>query len=160
MAVVGSRRAAGMTLIEVIVVLVLIGLTTALVTGTIRTGSRGGTEVDRLALVLEMAAEQARVRGAPIRFESLRHGYRFRRLDTDGNWQIIKDEAGFAERSLPPDVVLNRVLRDGQEVSAGLDFGSDVVLFTVEGVASDGPFSLAGEASGAVTKTLAQAGGA
>jgi type II secretion system protein H len=142
-----------MTLIEVIVVLLLISLTTALVTGSIRNGPRADTEVDRLALVLEMAAEQARVRGTPIRFESLHHGYRFRRLDTDGNWQVITDEAAFAERSLPPEVVLNRILRDGQAVSNGLDFGSDVVLYTLEGVAPGGPFSLAGEASGAVKKT-------
>jgi general secretion pathway protein H len=147
-----------MTLIEVIVVLLLISLTTALVTGTIRSGPRADTEVDRLALVLEMAAEQARVRGTPIRFESLRHGYRFRRLDTDGNWQVITDEATFGERNLPPDVVLNHVLRDGQEVSKGLDFGSDVVLYTVEGIVPGGPFSLAGEATGAVKKVMPMVG--
>lgn len=139
-----------MTLIEVMVVLLLIALTTALATGTVRSWQRSDSEIERLALAVETAAERARVRGAPIRFEYSRHGYRFSRLDTSGNWQAIDDDPMFAERGLPTDVVLRRVTRDDQEVGDGLVFGSDVVLYTIELVSGDGPVTLEGQVSGSI----------
>jgi type II secretion system protein H len=144
------RSAAGMTLIEVMIVLLLIALTTALATGTVRSWQRSDSEVERLALVVETAAERARVRGAPIRFEYSRHGYRFSRLDTSGNWQVIEDDPMFVEHGLPTDVVLHRVTREDQEVGDGLVFGSDVVLYTIELVSADGPVTLEGQASGSI----------
>lgn len=152
MAIVGIRPAAGMTLIEVMVVMLLIALSTALATGTVRSWQRSDREIERLALAVETAAERARVRGTPIRFEAMRNGYRFSRLDTAGNWQVVKDDPLFAERHLPTDVTLSRVTRDGQEVANGLVFGSDVALYTIEILSPDGPVALAGQASGTVKK--------
>lgn len=141
-----------MTLIEVMVVLVLMGLTTAVVTGSIRSWQNDDNEIDRLALVLDAAAERARVRGTPIRFEPLPHGYRFSRIDTAGNWQTITDDPMFVERALPTDVTLQRLLRDDQEVKDGLVFGSDVTLFSIEIVARNGITRLAGQVSGILKK--------
>jgi len=143
-----------MTLIEVMVVLLLIALSTALATGTVRSWQAAGNEVDRLVLVVDAAAERARVRGTPMRFESSRHGYRFSRLDTAGNWQPVTDDPMFAERGLPTEVVLGRVARDGQEVTEGLVFGSDVMLFTIDLVSAGSPITLEGQASGSVTKRV------
>ncbi len=158
MAVVRTPRAvAGMTLIEVVVVLLLIGLTTALATSAFHPGQRSDLEIERLALVLETAAERARVRGTPMRFESLRHGYRFSRLDTAGNWQVVVDDPIFVEHGLPTGIALNRLSRDDQEVDDGLVFGSDIVLYTLEGVSAAGPFSLVGQASGTVKRVSASA---
>jgi len=151
--------AAGMTLIEVMVVLLLIALSTALATGAVRSWQAAANEVDRLILVVDAAAERARVRGTPMRFESSRHGYRFSRLDTAGNWQPVTDDPMFAERGLPTDVVLRRVVRDGQEVAEGLVFGSDVVLFTIEVISAGSLVTLEGQASGSV-KRLVSAGAA
>jgi type II secretion system protein H len=144
-----------MTLIEVMVVMLLIAISTALATGTVRSWQRSDSEIDRLALVVETAAERARVRGTPIRFEAMRNGYRFSRLDTTGNWQAVKDDPLFAERALPTDVTLGRVTRDGQEVANGLVFGSDVVLYTIEILSAAGPVTLAGQASGSLRKISA-----
>lgn len=141
-----------MTLIEVMVVLVLMGLTTAVVTGSIRSWQNDDNEIDRLALVLDAAAERARIRGTPIRFEPLPHGYRFSRIDTAGNWQTITDDPMFVERALPTDVTLQRLLRDDQEVKDGLVFGSDVTLFSIEIVARNGITRLAGQVSGILKK--------
>jgi type II secretion system protein H len=141
-----------MTLIEVMVVLVLMGLTTAVVTGSIRSWQNDDNEIDRLALVLDAAAERARVRGTPIRFEPLPHGYRFSRIDTAGNWQTITDDPMFVERALPTDVTLQRLLRDDREVKDGLVFGSEVVLFSIEIVARNGITRLSGQVSGALKK--------
>jgi type II secretion system protein H len=155
MAVVKVHPAVGMTLIEVMVVLLLIALSTALATGTVRSWQRTDSEIERLALAVETAAERARVRGTPIRFESTRHSYRFSRLDTAGNWQTVADDPLFAERALPTDVTLSRVTRDGQEIASGLVFGSDVVLYTIEILAADGTVTLAGQASGSIKKISA-----
>lgn len=155
MAVVNTRLVAGMTLIEVMVVMLLIALSTALATGTVRSWQRTDTEIDRLALAVETAAERARVRGTPIRFESMRNGYRFSQLDTTGNWQSIKGEPMFAERALPTGVTLGRVTRDGQDIASGLVFGSDVVLYTIEIFSPSGPVILAGQASGSLKKISA-----
>lgn len=144
-----------MTLIEVMVVMLLIALSTALATGTVRSWQRSDSEIERLALAVETAAERARVRGTPIRFESMRNGYRFSRLDTAGNWQVVKDDPLFAERALPTDVTLSRVTRDGQEVANGLVFGSDVALYTIEIFSPAGPVTLAGQASGSVKRISA-----
>ncbi|MBI4997755.1 MAG: prepilin-type N-terminal cleavage/methylation domain-containing protein [Rhodocyclales bacterium] len=155
MAIVGIRPAAGMTLIEVMIVMLLIALSTALATGTVRSWQRSDSEIERLALAIETAAERARVRGTPIRFESMRNGYRFSRLDTAGNWQVVKDDPLFAERALPTDVTLSRVTRDGQEVANGLVFGSDVALYMIEIFSPDGRVTLEGQASGSVKKISA-----
>lgn len=144
-----------MTLIEVMVVLLLIAISTALATGTVRSWQRSDSEIERLALAIETAAERARVRGTPIRFESLRHGYRFSRLDTAGNWRTIVDEPLFAEHALPTELTLGRMVRDGQEVTNGLVFGSDIVLFTIEIFSASGTVSLTGQASGSLRKTAA-----
>jgi type II secretion system protein H len=141
-----------MTLVEVLVVMLLIALMTALAAGTARSGRPASMEIDRLVLVLESAAERARVRGTPLRFETLPHGYRFSRLDTAGNWQTVTDDALFVEHGLPTDIALGRIKRDGQEVQEGLVFGSDVVLFSLEGVSPAGKFTLEGQASGALKK--------
>jgi type II secretion system protein H len=141
-----------MTLIEIMVVLLLISLTTALATGAVRSWQNDGNEIDRLALVLDAAAERARVRGTPIRFEPMRHGYRFSHLDTAGNWQTITAEPMFVERALPTDITLQRVLRDGQEVTDGLVFGSDVTLFSVEILSRNGVTRLDGQVSGTLKK--------
>jgi general secretion pathway protein H len=144
-----------MTLIEVMVVMLLIAISTVLATGTVRSWQRSDSEIERLALAVETAAERARVRGTPIRFESMRNGYRFSRLDTAGNWQIVKDDPLFAERALPTDVTLGRVMRDGQEVANGLVFGSDVMLYTIEILSAAGLVTLAGQASGSLRKISA-----
>lgn len=154
MAVVRIRAAAGMTLIEVMVVLLLIAISTAAATTAVRSWQRTDSEIERLALAIETAGERARVRGVPIRFESIRHGYRFSRLDTTGNWQLIVDEPLFAERALPSKAAITRMTREGRPVSEGLVFGSDVVLYEVEVVSAEGVATLTGQVSGAVKKTV------
>lgn len=149
-----KRGSAGMTLIEVVVVLVLIAISTALATGSIRSWQNADNEIDRLALAIETAAERARVRGTPIRFEAQRHAYRFSRLDTTGQWQVIVDDPLFAERGLPTEMALGRIMRDGQEAADGLVFGSDVMLYEIEVMSSGNRVTLEGLASGSLLKRV------
>lgn len=149
-----KRDSAGMTLIEVVVVLVLIAISTALATGSIRSWQNADNEIDRLALAIETAAERARVRGTPIRFEAQRHAYRFSRLDTTGQWQVITDDPLFAERGLPTDMALERTIRDGQETVDGLVFGSDVVIYEIEVILPGSRVTLEGLASGSLLKRV------
>jgi general secretion pathway protein H len=150
-------RATGMTLIEVMVVLLLISIGTAAATSAIRSWQRVDTEIERLALAIETAGERARVRGVPIRFESIRHGYRFSHLDTTGNWQPITDEPLFAERALPTNTMIAKMTREGQPVSEGLVFGSDVVICEIEVVSAGDVVTLSGQVSGAVKRSAVAA---
>jgi len=146
-------RSHGLTLIEVVIVLLLIGLASTMVVGTIDSTRRSAdTEIDRLALALETAAERARIRGTPIRFERFPQGYRFSWFDTSGNWQPVVDDPLLAERNLPGDVVLGRLSREGQEVTGPLVFGSDVTLYTLDILSGSGPMELVAQPTGTLRK--------
>lgn len=134
--------------------MLIITLMTAVAAGAMRSTTNPDREIDRLVLVLDMAAEQARVRGSPLRFELRPHGYRFSRLDTSGEWQIIEGDVVLGERELPMDFVLDKITRDGQDAPQGLVMGSDVALFVIEGKGPQGPFALVGEATGSVKKRI------
>lgn len=134
--------------------LLLIGLTSSMVVGVMDSRRNDDTEIDRLTLALESAAERARVRGTPIRFERLPQGYRFSYFDTAGNWLPVVGDPLLAERALPTGVILGRLSRDGQALTGDLVFGSDVQIYTLDVLSPTGPMQLAGQATGIVRKVL------
>jgi type II secretion system protein H len=152
-----ARRQCGLTLIEVLIVLLLIGLTSTFVNLVVDARSDPGREVDRLILALRAASDRAMIRGTPIRFELIPQGYRFSRLDVSGNWVAITDDPLLAEHGLPAKMSLRRLLQDGQDTGGMLTFGSDVVLYRVELELPSGPLSLVAQPSGAVVKRAAAA---
>jgi type II secretion system protein H len=150
-----SKPVGGLTLIEVMIVLLLIGVTTTFLTVVVEARQRPDAEIDRLALALETAAERARVRGTPIRFELIRQGYRFSRLDTSGNWLPVVDDPLLAERSVPVEMAWRRLTRDGQDTAGGLTFGSDIALYTIEMELPSGRVFLVAQPSGTLRKIVA-----
>jgi general secretion pathway protein H len=89
----GARRAAGFTLLEMMVVLVIAGLLVSLTAITMTRNPRTdlNEEAQRLALLFESAGDEAQVRARPIAWQPLEGGFRFDQRTEDG-WRPLRDE--------------------------------------------------------------------
>lgn len=105
-----ARRAGGFTLIEILVVLLLIGVTLSVVV------LRLGRETDRLAQaearqlvgLLRAMEQEAATGGRPLALEVLpeARGYRFLALE-EGGWRVIKGDPLWRPRRLPEPLTLD-----------------------------------------------------
>jgi general secretion pathway protein H len=89
----------GFTLLELLVVLVIVGLTMGFVTVNMMQGERQALQNDaqRVALLLQLARDEAIVRNRPIAFEADSERYRF--LVRDGSsWTALSQEELLRER--------------------------------------------------------------
>ena len=82
--------ARGFTLIELLVVLVIVGITLGVAAFNAMPSERQAlqNEAQRIALLLQLARDEAIVRNRPIAFEAETERYRFLVRD-DNNWKII-----------------------------------------------------------------------
>lgn len=81
-------RVCGFTLLELLVVLMIMGLTVGLVSAVVRPDDRQvlRIEADRLSQLLQLAATEAQVSGKSIGWTSDGSGYRFWRVSDAGDW--------------------------------------------------------------------------
>lgn len=79
---------AGVTLVEILVVLVLIGVSASVIGLSVNGGSRSGTALERTATLLAVRLEQATatavLRGVPAGFVWDAQGYAFKSFEVDG----------------------------------------------------------------------------
>lgn len=89
----GLHRAAGFTLLEMLVVLVIAGLLVSLTALTMTRNPRTdlNEEAQRLALLFESAGDEAQVRAQPIAWQPLEGGFRFD-LHTEDGWRPLRDD--------------------------------------------------------------------
>jgi general secretion pathway protein H len=87
------RRAAGFTLLEMMVVLVIAGILVSLTALTMTRNPRTdlNEEAQRLALLFESAGDEAQVRARPIAWQPLDGGFRFDQRTEDG-WRPLRDD--------------------------------------------------------------------
>ena len=93
-------RQRGFTLIELLVVLVIIGLTLGLVTMNAAPSQRQAMqqEAQRVALLLQLARDEAIVRNRPVAFEANANSYRF--LIRNGRrWEALPADDMLRERA-------------------------------------------------------------
>ena len=101
------RRAGGFTLLELLVVLVIAGLTLGMVSFNAMPSERQvlQKECRRIALLLQMARDEAIVRNRPIAFETDGQGYHFL-VREDNVWQPLTDDDVLRERQYPRASIL------------------------------------------------------
>lgn len=89
----------GFTLLELLVVLVIVGIMLGVVSFNAMPDARQALqgEAQRVALLLQLARDEAIVRNRPIAFEA--DGERFRFLERDGNtWRTLEQDDMLRER--------------------------------------------------------------
>jgi general secretion pathway protein H len=105
--------AAGFTLLELLVVLVIIGIVSSF--AVLSTGLTGRNkpldkESQRLLALMQMASEESVQKTEELGLTVGNDGYHFLRYDYDQNtWQPLEDDL-YRERSLPDDLTLNLIL--------------------------------------------------
>lgn len=106
----GAMREAGLTLVEMLVVLAIIGIMSGITLFAIGRGDRGrsGTiEAGRLAQRLRLAADDVRVAERPLALAWDAHGYGFVARDAkSGRWRPDRVAQLGARRELPAGMTL------------------------------------------------------
>ena len=110
---------AGFTLIEVLIVIVVMAIASALIVVSIAGDDRRSTEREalRLAGALEHAAALAQWRSETLGVSAQGHGYRFWRLAADNRWSPLQDDDVLAARTLPANLTLGAASYAGAPVA-------------------------------------------
>ncbi len=145
------RSVAGFTLLELLVVLVIVGILLGAVALNANTSDRQllQNEAQRIALLLQLARDEAIVRNRPIAFEADDYRYRFL-IRQNEQWQALTGDSLLREREfrraplalgLTPSVSEQRPLRIvfGKEpvdkaFSLSLSIGTQVATIRADGI--------------------------
>jgi len=110
-----EKQERGFTLLEILVVIVLIGVLTTLISLSTAPDPRRSMaeEAQRLGMLLTLASEESRVRQQPISWEGDLHGYRFV-SEAGGERQLMNDDDMLHERTWQRPLTLLSITQDGQ----------------------------------------------
>lgn len=149
----GRHRDAGLTLVEMLVVLALIGIVSGMALAILRPDAPGRklvAEADLLAARLALAADEALVTGQPLAMAWLADGYAFEQWDDETGWRaadlpqlaVRHEFSGGIAVSEAEGRVMIQPAGDGPAVQLGLQSGGQTLLVVFDGltarVARDG----------------------
>ncbi|HTM29372.1 MAG TPA: GspH/FimT family pseudopilin, partial [Rhodanobacter sp.] len=102
---------AGFTLLEMLVVVLIIGILIGTVSARLQPDSQDvlRVEAERLAQLMELAAQDARITGRAIVWTSDGQRYQFWRQGADDAWSEIRDDDLLRARALPQGMVMAQV---------------------------------------------------
>ncbi len=115
------RLSSGYTLLELLVVLVVVGLTLSMAVLSVGDGGRGERikqESKRIAALLELAGEEALLDGRELGLRLYRDGYTFVYLEGK-EWKAFEEDFSLRPRALPKGLALLLYL-DGLELKLEL----------------------------------------
>ena len=100
---INKGKATGFTLIEILIVLVVIGITIGLIAVNFGRDEKAELKetAKRLALILEAANNEAIASGKSIAFIANTSGYSFYHRDSERQWSKQINDAPFSENQLP-----------------------------------------------------------
>lgn len=132
----------GFTLLEVLVVLVIMGVLLGLVSARMQPSERDElrVETERLAQLLDLAAEQSRITGTSIAWTASTSGYQFWRRAGDDDWSPIHDSNHDSDllrpRSLPSGMSISgfrtEAIPEGRLMRVEFSPSGDALAFIVE----------------------------
>jgi general secretion pathway protein H len=101
-------RQSGFTLIEMLVVLLIMGIFVGLVATITQPDERAllRVEAERLAQLLDLAANKSRLTGRPTAWTADAHSYRFWQFSEDTYWTEIRDDDTLRARALPQGMAI------------------------------------------------------
>ncbi|MDX8408952.1 MAG: prepilin-type N-terminal cleavage/methylation domain-containing protein [Mariprofundales bacterium] len=116
---------AGFTLLEIMLVITVMAVVSALVVPSLFTASAPdvATEATRLQQVMRLAVDESQLAGRPLRWWARRSSYGFEQLAADRSWQPAIGES-FADRKLS-GAVIDQVLENGVEQQIEQDLSVD-----------------------------------
>ncbi len=122
----------GFTLLELLVVLVIVGIMLGFVTLNAMPSQRQAlqNEAQRIALLLQLARDEAIVRNRPIAFEVDQYRYRFWIRNEDNAWQPIEKDDMLREREFkraPVNLAIDPPMLDQQNNGVRIVFGREPV---------------------------------
>lgn len=114
-------RLAGFTLLELLVVLVILGITMSF--AVLSLGLRSDKDIvleesRRLTALMQLASEEAVVQGRELAMQFDGPDYRFLVLDNKNKWQAIEEDEVLRERSLPDGLQVELVVEGVGKTSA------------------------------------------
>jgi len=115
-----TRGQIGFTLIEILVVLLLMGIVSALVVANVAPDNRGKLRIEseRLALLLEQAAEEAHTSQRELGWSTDGAGYAFWQRQEGGEWTRM-DEGIYHPRNLPDEMRIEDITVEQNRIAPG-----------------------------------------